>query len=507
MAVVDGDCRSKLLVAALLIFLGAIAAIIYFFYFYVRIVDYSVPHRTDVQPAYEQTESVMVTSVGIPLNRIRRTLEADVPRDLWSIDRKMDECISRKNIRILGKEIVRTPKIGCRVVGEVKRGPLRLRGAGDGVKITFPINAVVRAQDIGGIIKQETATGTAVVEIDAHFAIDRNWRGEADVDLTYRWRQQPGIDILGRRIKLTSRTDQELKSVVANIEKSIERQVRALDLRGDVEELWAQAFLIESLSRENPPAWLRLTPQSAGIGQFRANNGRFSASVLLRAKTEVIVGDKPAQPDRTPLGANEPIVGRSGFNASIPVLADYAEVEPVILRALKRLAEKGIERENLGELNVTFRDVTLYPTANGKIAVGINALIEPVGARTGDIWASAEGQIWLTGTPVAEANSQVVHIRDLEVFGDTNTISGDLLLRVMASEQVRAEIEKALVEDFAKDYAEIVDIARKAVASVQLGGTTLKLELNTINHGPVQVTGDGLFMVLRAKGRASASIH
>jgi hypothetical protein len=415
--------------------------------------------------------------------------------------------VPRKNIRVFGENITRTPKIGCRISGAVRRGSIKLRGRGNAIIVTFPINAKVRAREIGGVVKQETGTGSAIVELTARFAIGSNWRAKPKLDLSYRWVKEPGIDFLGKRIKFTSKADKELKTVIANIERSLERQVQRMNIRPEVEKLWSQGFLIESLNQENPPVWLRLTPQNIGVGRFRVKQGNFTVDALLRAKTEIVVGEKPAQIKPSPLGQNAGVSRATGFKANFPVLADYRQVEPVILRALQKLAARGIEKKELGRIDAEFESVTLYPTTEGKIAVGVTATIDPIGNRTGSVWGTTKGQIWLTGTPVTKADSEVIQLQDLQIFGDTDSAVGDLLVRVMASDEVRQEIERALVEDFAKDYDDVINKAKAGIASIKVGTATLNLDISSVEHGQIQVTGDGLFMPVTASGSARVSLR
>ncbi len=497
--------RTAIFLAALLAI--AVAAGAYHFYMRVQITDYPKPVRIDSQPDHRAAQSVVVASIGVPLASLKRGLERDVPRRLWSIDRKLDECVPRKDVRVLGRDITQTPRIGCRIVGHARRGAITLRGRGDTLVARFPVTATVRAEDVGGIIKRETATGSAIVEVSARFSIGSDWRPKSDVGLTYRWAREPGIDFLGQRISFTDRADKELRGIIDGIERSLQRQLSRIHIRSDVTQLWEQGFTVLSLNRENPPVWLRMTPQNAGIGRFRVSGGRLSADVMLAAQTEIIVGEQPARPPATPLGGNVPVARESGFSAVLPVLADYAQIEPVILRKLHKLAQKGIEKEGLGRLEVEFEDVTMFATQGGKIAVGVTATVEPVGNRTGRIWGASNGLIWLVGKPVTEAGSEIVGIEDLRIYGDMDKATGDLLIRVMAGEDVRRAIQNALVEDFRKDYDDIVKQARAGIETVTVGEITLNFDIASIEHGEIQVTGKGLFMPIEAKGTARARLH
>ena len=490
--------------AALL--LGSAGAAYHYLQTRVAISDYPRPVRSDREPEQVDGETVLVTQAGIPLATIQRALERDVPRRLYAIDRRMDTCVPRRDIRVLGESLGRTPKVECRITGEVRRGAISLRGRGDAIVARLPVNATVRARDIGGIIKQETATASAIMEVTARLAVDRRWRPGASVDLDYRWTKEPGIDILGQRITFTEPANRELRGVLRDVERTLQREIARLAIRPQVERLWSRGFVTLSLSEDNPPVWLTIEPQKAGVGRFRVTGRQLLADVMVAARTRVKVGARPDDPQRTPLGANAAIARGGGFRAVVPVLADYAELEPVLLRELRKLADKGIGRADLGTLDVAFEEVEIYTTQGGRIAVGIVAEVEPVGNLTGRRWGRSRGKVWLTGRPVSQPGSQVVSIEDLRIFGDMDRISGDILIRLMEREAVRAAIQAALVEDFGKDYERIVEQVKTGLTSVSSGDVRLSVTLDGIEHGAVQVSGRGLYMPVEARGRVDVDL-
>ncbi len=495
----------------LLVLLGFIVALIgvvaaYLIWFHIRIVEAPAPARMEPAAQYPTEESVLVTELGVPLETIRRSLEREVPRTLYTIDEQIEECIPRETIRVLGREIGRTPKISCQLVGQIRRGPMRLSGRGNTLSVSFPVAAEIQARDVGGIIKRETATAAANVRLTARVAIAQNWRLKPDVRVSYQWSKEPGIDVLGQRIRFTRRANAELAPILAKAEKTLERELSALNLRPQVAQLWNQGFTTLSLNADNPPVWMQLNPTAIGAGNLRVSARRVTAQAMLRAKLGIFVGDKPAVPERKNLGSNAGITRDTGFEVTLPVLANYDQLEPVILRALKRVAERGIAKEELGRLDLEFENVTLYAAEGGRLAVGIEAQVEPIGNLTDRIWGRAKGTIWLTGLPVSEPDSQVVRIEDLQVFGDMDTAVGDLLVRIMASDEVKQEIERSLVEDFSNDYNSVIRKAKEGVRSIRAGDFNLSFDISDLSHGQITPTAEGLFMPVTASGSVTSTL-
>ena len=240
---------------------------------------------------------------------------------------------------------------------------------------------------------------------------------------------------------------------------------------------------------------------------LRIVGNQVTTDLMRQSDLEVFVGEEPEKPSATGLGPNIGISRGRGFEVTVPVLADYTEIEPVILRALKRLGERGIKVEELGELKVDFEEVTLYATDNGRLAVGVEAEVAPVGNITGRIWGRSRGKVWLTADPVTEPGSEVVSVTNLEIFGDMDNNVGDLLVRVIQSENVTAQIQRELVEDFTKDYDEVIGKTRDGVRSVRLGGFDLSFTISEIEHGEIRATGKGLFMPVSAYGQVKTKVR
>ncbi len=119
------------------------AVLVYFIWLHVRILDFPVPERIDTPPEYETEQSVVVTSLAIPIDQVRRGLERDLPRTLVQIDQRVEECVPRETVRLFKQNLFRTPRIGCNLLGEIRRGTISMNGSGRALTASFPINAEI----------------------------------------------------------------------------------------------------------------------------------------------------------------------------------------------------------------------------------------------------------------------------------------------------------------------------------------------------------------------------
>jgi hypothetical protein len=458
------------------------------------------PPRVTEAPKFPLQDSTLVVPISLSLDDLQRSIEASTPRRLWSIDERHRDCVPAQRARLFGKKLKVTPDIGCRIVGEVTRGPLRIAGAGQRITLSLPVRAQVSAKDVGGVLKSETATGAAVVRADVTLGLDRAWRPRARVDISYGWTEPPGIDFLGQRIRFVRRADKELARVVAGLERDLQREIEKARVKPIAAEAWKEGFAVISLNRERPPVWMRVTPQAMGLAGYRVAGRTVTLTAAAAARVETFVGQRPDDPQPVPLPPQAPPAKSTGLRLFVPVIADYAELEPVVLRALRKLAQRGIRLEGVGHVDADFQKVTVYATGNGRLAVGIEARVEPVGDNFGTRFGKAEGRVWLTGLPVNAPDSQVIEVRELDIFGGADRMAADLLIRLIESPSVRDEIAASLTQNFERDYQRILAAARQAVAERREGGFRIAATIDEVHHDRVQATGAGLFLPVTLTG-------
>jgi hypothetical protein len=463
-----------------------------------RKVETPVPPRVETPVHFPERSSTLVVPIAARLADLEAGLNAEVPTALWRIDKPGQTCIPPKRLKVFGRQLKVTPTIHCRIVGQVRRGRMRLSGQGDRLTIIMPVTAVISVEDVGGIIRKETATGAAEVRAYARLSIDRRWQPTARVAIAYDWTDPPGIDFLGQRIKFVDKADDRLKSVVAGLEKSLPSELARMNLRDRLAGFWSKGFTSVQLNRERPPVWMRITPQRLGFGGYRIAGGALEMKLSADALTETFVGDRPPDPRPTPLPAPAAKIGAEGLRFFIPVLADFRQLEPVVQRALGKLARKGITLKGIGPVDAEFGQVTIYATEGGRLAVGVKAKAK---ARDHS-FASTQGEIWLTAIPYNEANSQFVRVRDLQLTRKLDSRAVDLLISLFADESVVASIQSSLAHDFAPDYDKVLTAARKALASRRQGDFVLHADVDQVANGMIQVTGQGLFLPVTADGKA-----
>ena len=293
--------------------------------------------------------------------------------------------------------------------------------------------------------------------------------------------------------------DARLKPVIAGLERSLPAQLAKLNLHDRLAAVWKQGFTSLSLNRADPPAWMRITPRRLGFGGYRVNGRSLEMVLGAEAVTETFVGDRPADPVPTPLPPPSPAVGARGLRFFIPVLADYAQLEPVVQRTLRKLAARGINLGGIGPVDAEFGKVTIYATTADHLAIGVETKVK----AHNHSWVATKGTIWLTALPYNAAGSQLVRARDVRLASDTDSHVANLLVALFNDTGVRESVRTSLSHDFSKDYQKVLGSARKAIGARREGDFLLSANVTTVQNGATKVTGKGLFLPVRATGEAS----
>ena len=465
-----------------------------------RTAHFAAPPRVNAPPQLPGESSTLVVPVTAPLGDLEAALNEQLPKTLYSIDQHVDQCVPPQRVNLGFAKLKVLPKLGCDIVGEVTHGRLTLAGSGDRLRITLPIQATVSAKKVGGVVSK-TATGAAIVHATAKLKIAGNWQPTATVSIDYDWTTPPGVEFLGKRIEFASKADAKLEPMVAKLQQQLPRELAKLKLRDRLADVWSKAFTVLSLNRDNPPAWMRVTPRRIGVGGYRVAGRTLTLTLAAEALTETFVGPRPADPKPTPLPAPLPVPAERGLQFFVPVLADYHQLEPVVQRALRLRAAKGITLKGVGPVVAQFGQVTVYATTGGRLAVGVDAVAT---AKRSSL-LKTKGRIWLTAMPFNRPNSQAIEAHDVQLAANTDSSTINLLADIFNDTSVRDSVAQGLRHDFAPDYQRVLGKAREAIGSRQEGDFLLTADVTHIETGQLQVTGAGLFLPIRASGKATIS--
>jgi hypothetical protein len=465
-----------------------------------KVADVAPPRAHDPVPVPRE-RSLIAVPIDADASSLRQAIEDAIPRTLWTINQRSPRCIAPQRVKIFGEELKVTPPIGCTIIGTVTRGPVSLQGEGRDIIANMPIHARISARDVGGVLKGETATGSANVRARIAIDLSRDWQPRGTVRLQYDWTTAPGIDFLGQRIRFTQQADEKLRPIVRRLERTLPQELAKMNLRADAERLWRQAFVTLQVNEKNPPVWMRITPAKIFYNGYTMRGRTIRLDLGMEATTETFVGDRPANPAPTPLPPLDRAQTGDSLSFFIPVTAQYKQLEPVIARALKKRAMRPITLPGIGEVAVQFDKVSCYGTDGGRIAVGVDIKARPLSAGS----TETHGRIWLAARPVNAPNSPTVSFADPVISGDTDGVGGDMLLTIGQSPGFSNLIATALTQNFAKDIAELKGKISRAIDTKREGDFVIHAKVDRFETGQIHAYGQGLHLPVRATGKAQIS--
>ena len=256
----------------------------------------------------------------------------------------------------------------------------------------------------------------------------------------------------------------KLKGVIARLEQTLPSELRKLSVHERIDRAWRSAFTSLNLNQANPPVWMRILPQRLSYGGYEIADDRLLLRLGMTARTETFVGPRPPDPPATPLPALSRLDQRLGLvHFAVPVIADYHEIEPVLMRALVKRSARPFEVPGLGPVNARFGSVEIYGTDGGKVAVGVTFAASLPGGKP------SHGTVWLTAIPVSHENSRKVAFTDLSVAGITDSTGSRLLLKLANAPVLADTIAASLTQNFGRDYDDLLGKIGRALADKRIG--------------------------------------
>lgn len=460
------------------------------------------PPRAEDPVVFEEEPSILGIDLAVDLAGLERELEGDIPRQLWAIEREGLVCVPPKKVKVVLFK-VKTPTVKCDIEGKVTRGRLRISGRGETLRITVPIKALVVAKDIGGILKQETGTGEVDLQLDVRLALTPDWQMRGDVSVDYAWSKEPGIDFLGRRIEFTKDADKELRPLLSEVEEALEKALAGFDLKSGAERGWQAAHTVLEINEANPPVWARISPRSFHYGGYSVSGKELRITLGIESVLEAHIGTKPDRPEISALPPIEPLEIEPGFAVlKIPAVSDYAVLEPVILKALRKRARRPFELGESGRIVARFDEVSVYGTSGNRMAVGLTF----TAASNFNLLPDTSGRVWLTARPVTAPNSREITLEDVEVAAETDMVGQNLLLMLANSNYLTEVIADALKQNLEKDFEKLTGKIERAVASRQDGPLAYSVTLDEITTGQIKAFGMGLHLPVEMRARMDAQL-
>lgn len=452
------------------------------------------PVRTAVPVASANRASTLTLAITATLDELRARLEREVPTTLQDLDEELAACVPATRL---------TRAVDCRLTGKVTRGALRVEGSGNVFRVTVPVavRVTVRGKGELGRLIRETADGQLDIVASAIVDVAADWTPSVKVSADHRWRDPIGVDVLGVRITFAAQVNPTIERTLKKLEQDLPRQLDGLQLRARAAEAWQRSHAVVAVGAA-PDVWLRFTPQSVAFRGYDIRDQRLSTTIHLTGATETFVGAKPPAVAAPPLPPLLREVAGRGFQFHLPVSIDYPVLERAAEQKLGRGTIQRVEVAGAGAVDVTVQRVTLFQSAPGGLAVGVDVV---TGGARGLL--AARGTIWFIARVAVENDTKRIVVSSLDVWGQTDSASVDLLVQLAKTPSLNAEIKRAMVYDFSREFDDALASANAAVADRPLpGGLSLQAHIDTVSAGAVEAGPTSLLTSFVAEGTAALSL-
>ncbi len=189
----------------------------------------------------------------------------------------------------------------------------------------------------------------------------------------------------------TSRLEKEVKAVLIDLEKDIDKEISSIDLKPIMSETWD---LLAEPSDMEGYGFLELNPQAISMDNivYKGDTAYFNA--ILKANPKIL-SQKSGNKVRKLPNLTE-YKEREGFDITTDVFTRYDSLSLILTRNIA-----GTELDVKGK-QVIFDSIQIFGASNEKLHIKINFS----GSKT--------GEFYLIGTPVFVADSQYISFPDLE---------------------------------------------------------------------------------------------
>jgi hypothetical protein len=255
-------------------------------------------------------------------------------------------------------------------------------------------------------------------------------------------------------------------------------------LKGEIVKVWNTAYK-PVLVDKNYSAWLRLTPQEVMLFPLSAQNNKVKLSVGISSYADLTVGPEPAAKTPAPL-PNLKLLNSFDRSFRIALHSDlfYKDILNIISPMLlnKEFTSDG--------RTIVIKSLELY--GNGEKIV---VKVETKGAL--------EGVLYLTGRPRFDMKTNIFSVEDVDFDLQTQDLlltSADWLLHGT----IKGKIQEKLRVDLTERVEQVREMARKAIAQVQLADhVLLKGSIKTLNFSDLLVQRDRISIQVYTDGESA----
>jgi len=431
--------------------------------------------------------STIIVPIRASLAPLLPVLEAQVPK---------------KQAKLDAYELDPQKKFGMKY--RVERDPIALNMIGTGLHATTTVHYAMEGcrRTVKPFINQEVmwpcvSCGFGEPMRDAYIAIDSTLSWDANWRLQSRTRARPAEFPNGCRVtfaavniadwKIAPLVNQQLQQLTKTIDANTPRLT---DVRPRAAQVWSSLQAPQEIA---PRTWLVMEPAEVAMAPLTGSGLNISSAVILRARTRVVVGDRPivAAKPLPPLRTMQSTAA-GGMRVPFGVELPYAEASRLLTASYGRRKYQ----------DITVDAIRLAPGTNGKLAVEVD-----VDYRA-SVLRKYRGPVLLEGTPVFDPATRTIALKDLDYALDPKRRS--LFLRMadhFAHDNLRARLAEGARWSVAPQIAAIRGEIAKAIVRPLAPGVFLRGRVDDVTPVAIGLHPEGIAIDVVATGSAEVELR
>ena len=331
----------------------------------------------------------------------------------------------------------------------------------------------------------------AYIDVDAHLEWDAQWHIVSHT--TIRPAEFPNrCQLTLLNLDITDRViapiiNHELHDVAKTIDQNTPKTT---NVRGNAQQIWSA---LQAPYEVAPKTYLVIEPLDFSLGPLTGSGLTVASTMLLRARTRVVLGDRPATTAKPlpPLQVTQPAAAamRVPFDVEVP----YAEASRLISENF------GAKTYKVSGAELRVASVRLLPPTSDKLT--IEADID----YRGGFLRNYNGLIYLDATPQFDPATSSIVLTNVDFALDPHRHNP--FLRIgdhLTHEEVRSQIAKNAKWSVAPDIASVRDEIQRSLNRPLTNGVALRGHIDSI--APVSITPTAQTITIRVLATGSAEV-
>lgn len=381
-----------------------------------------------------------------------------------------------------------------------KREPITFKGSGKSIyfdidgKYSLNVNYCLKCTDLfddkGSCVSPRVyvscgTNGEAMRKVEIQYAtsieLTPEFRLKSKTDLN-KFKTIDPCEFSVFKYDATSMLKKEVTKVLVGLEKDIDKQIGAVNIRSEADKAWK--ILAEPIPLGNY-GFLNANPTKIGFDNLKFNGNIATASLALSLNPKITTTNQPSK--GIPLPKLSDVTDTNGFNVVLDVIATYDSLSKILTKELK-----GKEIDIKGK-KVIFETLDIHGASNQQISLKIG------------FSGKKKGDFYLVGTPIFDTEKQLISFPDLEF--DIKSKSALLKsAKWLFSDKITEVLHQYSTIDLQPHLKSVIQIMEKQLNTTLDQGVTLKGSINKINLNGIYPNNETLIIRVNTTGKLSLEL-